>query len=234
MKQGARIRRLTVRSSFFLGGLTLLALGIVMTIQAGLGVSSWDVLHLGLANVSGLSVGTWSVLVGFVIIALTIVVDKRFPGFGCFVNMIYVGACIDFMLFVGWVPALEHWLLKTLLLCTGIVVMGIGSGMYIAADFGSGPRDGLTLALSARTGWSVRKVRITMEITVLVVGWLLGGPVFIGTLFAALTFGPILQFSLNVFKKVVKRLSGGGYSVENLNKRALRVNHHDGVGQQLR
>ena len=98
---------------------------------------------------------------------LTVVLERRRPTVGCLINMVYIGLCIDFFFFLGWVPVFEQVWAQSLMLCIGIGMMGFGSGMYVAARCGAGPRDGLTLALGKKLGWSVRKVRTALELTAL-------------------------------------------------------------------
>ena len=229
-----RTRELILRYAVFFVGMTFIALGIVLGIQAQLGVNAWDILNVGLSNITPFTVGTWSVLTGLIFVVVTVVLTRRRPTVGCLMNMLYIGACIDFIFYLDWVPAPVHWLGKSLMMFIGLAMMGFGSGMYVAAERGAGPRDGLTLALAVRTGWSIRKVRVTLELTVLVIGWSMGGPVFIGTVLAALTVGPMMQFSLRLWKQWIERMLRRGVVIENLNQGAIRVNHHDGLGRQLR
>lgn len=214
--------------------MTILSLGIVLTIQAQLGVSPWDVLQIGLTYVTPLTVGLANISVGACLVGMTAVLERKRPSIGCLINMVYVGACIDFILILGWIPVFEHVVARSIILMLGIGLIAFGTGMYVTARCGAGPRDGLTLALSKKLGWSVRKVRTVIEVTVLVIGWSLGGPVFIGTLVASLAVGPIMQCSMQLWEKWIKHMLGRGGSIENLNQGALRVNHHDGLGRTVR
>lgn len=223
-----------LRCSVFFGGMTVMAFGIVLCIQAGLGVGSWDVLHIGISLVTPMTIGIASVTVGLTIVIITAILDHRLPQLGCVINMIYIGICIDLILFAGWIPEFEHIVTRISMMLLGTAMLGFGSGMYVAVKWGAGPRDGLTLALSNRTGWSVRKVRTVMEVTVVIIGWLLGGPVFFGTLVAAFAIGPLMQLSLRQWEKWVDHLVGKGNEVENIDKRAVRLDCHDGFSRQLR
>lgn len=234
MQKVGRKYELFIRYAVFFTGMTILALGIVLCIQARLGVSSWDVLQIGLSYVTPLTIGAANVAVGILLVIITVFLERRRPSLGCLINIIYIGACIDFFLFLGWVPAPEAVWLRSILLITGIAMMGFGSGMYVMARRGAGPRDGLTIALVNKTGWSVRKVRTILEVTVLIIGWWLGGPVFIGTLLAALIFGPVMQQSMEWWGRWIERLLRRGVVVENLNQGALRLNDHDGLGREIR
>lgn len=229
-KKGELVLRYTV----FFGGMTLLAIGIVLCIQAQLGVSSWDVLQIGLSNVTPLTIGAANIAVGVTLVLITIILDRKRPTVGCLINMVYVGVCIDLIFLIGWIPVFHNIVLKSLMMLIGIVMMGFGSGMYVMAKRGTGPRDGLTLALCRITGWSVRKVRTLLEVLVLIIGWLLGGPVFIGTLIAALLFGPVMQLSMKLWETWIERLLGKGVSGENINEGTVRLDGHDGLSRQVR
>lgn len=230
-----RAGELVLRYAVFFGGMTVLSVGIVLSIQAQLGVSAWDVLQVGLANVTPLTIGAANIAVGVLLVVITVILDRERPSIGCLINLIYIGVCIDFIFLLGWIPIVDHVIIQSVMMLVGIGLMGFGAGMYVMAKRGAGPRDGLTLALVRRTGWSVRKVRTLLEVTVLIIGWLLGGPAFIGTLIAALAVGPVMQFSMKLWGKWIERLLGRGVTtVENIDKRKVRVDGHDGLGRQLR
>jgi uncharacterized membrane protein YczE len=200
------LRKFIIQFLLFFVGLFIMSLGIVMTFEAGLGVSPWDVFHYGLYNVLGLSVGTWSQIAGLCIIGITYMLDRKIPTIGCILNMIVVGEFIDFIFLTGWIPVPELWFWQIALLLLGIVSMGYGAGMYISADWGAGPRDGLMIILSHMTRRSIRNVKTFMEIAVLTAGWIMGGPVAIGTLVFSLSIGPIMQWSIQSWKIISERL----------------------------
>jgi uncharacterized membrane protein YczE len=181
---------------FFFVGLFVMSMGIVMTFGAGLGTSPWDVFHYGLFNVIGLSIGTWSQIVGLVLIGVTYLLDRKLPSIGCIFNMIFVGFFIDWIFLAGWFPTPEELLNRILLFSLGTVLVGFGAGMYIAGSWGAGPRDGLMIVLSERTGLSIRSIKTIMEVAVVGAGWMMGGPVAFGTLVFSLTIGPIMQWSI--------------------------------------
>lgn len=227
-----RARELLLRSAMFFVGMALISLGSVLAIKGSLGVVSWDVLHVGLAEVTPLSIGTWTILVGVILIIFTMLLGRR-PSLGCIVNMLYIGPCIDLFLLLG-IPTPDFWLWRVLLMLAGIFVVGFGTGMYVVAKFGEGPRDGFTLALAKRIDWPIGRTRIAIEIVALTIGWMLGGPVFVGTLAAALGIGPIMHWSLKMWQKWITYLVGGNFAVENFDQRPVRANHHDGFSQPLR
>ncbi|MFV9510944.1 YczE/YyaS/YitT family protein [Tepidibacillus sp. LV47] len=182
------------RIVFFFIGLIVMSLGIALTIEANLGVSAWDVLHIGLYKTFGLTIGTWSQIAGLIIVLFTYLLDKKVVFIGTLLNMIFVGWFIDLFLFILPTMHKGQWFYQSLFFILGMIIMAIGTGMYITSNLGAGPRDGLMLVLSNRLNWSIRKVKTWMELIVLVIGFFLGGPVFIGTLILSVFIGPLMQF----------------------------------------
>src|ERR671910_2465800 len=174
-------------------GIPVLGVGIALTLQARLGVSPYDVLHQGIAAKTGLSVGTVVVLVGLAILVLWIPLRQR-PGLGTVLNTLTVGLVIDLALHA--IPEPDLLAVRIPLLVAGIVVTGLGMGLYIGAGLGPGPRDGLMTGLAAQGVGSIRLVRTGIEVTALLAGIALGGAVGLGTVAFALTIGPNVQFFL--------------------------------------
>jgi uncharacterized membrane protein YczE len=214
----------------FMIGLIIMAFGIVLMIRAELGSAPWDVFHIGLTIQLGLTIGTWSILVGFFIIGLTALLTRSWPQWGAFINMLLVGVFIDIFMLVPWIQTPSFFLGQLSMLIIGIVIVGYGIGLYIAPRCGAGPRDSLMLALTQITGWKVQWVRGAMELIVLASGWWLGGPVFIGTILFSLGIGSIVGFTLPQCQSFVDRIIGG-VPLEGFNKGKIRLNHHDGVSQ---
>lgn len=187
---------MTRRSVQLLVGLALYGLGIALQVASGLGNAPWDVLHEGLALRSGLSIGWWIVIAGALVMLLWIPLRQR-PGLGTVSNVLVIGVAMDATLAV--VPDAHGLALRVAVMASGIVLNGAATGLYIAARFGPGPRDGLMTGLNRRTGVSVRLVRTAIEITVVVTGFVLGGTVGVGTLLYAVTIGPLAQLFLRVF-----------------------------------
>jgi uncharacterized protein len=195
-------RELVLRWSFFFTGLLVLAFGISLTIKGkDLGIGPWDVFHYGLFKQLGLTIGTWSIIAGFVILFVTGIGTKSFPKVGAFINMLLIGIFIDLFNYV--LPDPQSLLAQSIVFAIGIVVIGYGIGLYVSADLGAGPRDSLMLLVVEKTGWKVQWVRNGMEIIVFFFGWLLGGPVGIGTVIIALGLGSIVGFSLPQSKKLL-------------------------------
>jgi uncharacterized protein len=211
-------KEMIIRWSVFILGLMTLALGVALTIKAkDLGIGPWDVFHYGLFKQFGLTIGTWSIIAGFVVIGISVLLTKKIPQLGTFVNMVLIGLFID--LFILILPAPTHIVAQVIVFVTGIIVLAYGIGLYIAADVGAGPRDSLMLAICERTNWSVSWVRGGLEITVLILGWLLGGPVGVGTVLIAFSLGPLVEISLKQSKLLVNFILKRGVVNENLNER---------------
>jgi uncharacterized membrane protein YczE len=173
-------------------GLILFGVGIGFMLESGLGVPPWDVLHQGLAAQFGLTVGTWSVIVSFALLLLWIPLRERF-GIGTLFNAVVIGVMIDVTAAI--LPQPGTVALAMPMLALGIFLIGFGSGLYIGANLGPGPRDGLMTAI-ARRGPSIRVTRWLLEISVLAIGWTMGGTFGAGTVVFALLIGPTVQFFL--------------------------------------
>lgn len=177
-------------------GLALYGVSLAFLVRAGLGLAPWDVLHQGLAERLDATVGQMVIAVSFVVLLAWIPLRER-PGFGTVANALLVGAFVDLTMLV--LEDAGSWPLAVLLLVSGVLLNGLATALYIGASLGSGPRDGLMTGLVRRTGRSVRLVRTALEGSVLVVGWLLGGTVGIGTVAYALAIGPVAHALLPVF-----------------------------------
>lgn len=173
-------------------GLVALGVGVGLTVQAHLGVSPWDVLHQGIAQHTPLSFGTVVVLVGLLVLLLWIPLHQRL-GVGTVLNTLTVGYIADATIVVLSRPGsdVERWVM----LLGGILAMAVGIGLYIGSGLGPGPRDGLMTAISAR-GHPLWLVRTALELSVLVLGWILGGDVGVGTVVFAFGIGPLAHFFL--------------------------------------
>ncbi len=185
-------------------GLALYGASSALLVQAGLGLEPWNVLHQGLAELTGLSIGVVSIGVGAAVLLLWIPLRQR-PGLGTVSNVFVVGLALDGTL--ACVPEAHTPAAQAPLLAAGLVLNGAATGLYIAAGFGPGPRDGLMTGLHRRTGRSVRLMRTTVEVAVVATGFALGGTIGVGTLLYAVTIGPLAQFFLRVF--AVRPASGG-------------------------
>lgn len=196
----------TIRVIVFVCGIFILALGAATLITANVGVATWDVLHIGLARISSLSVGRWVQIVGITMVLMTCVFERKRPVIGSVLNIVLVGFFLNFILSINIIPHFENIGARIVLLIIGIILMGIGSGMYVASKVGAGPRDGMTLFLARRFSISVRLARTILEISALTIGWLIGGPVSIGTFISVPLIGPVMQASLKVWTIILKKL----------------------------
>ncbi|HHL1871875.1 TPA: YitT family protein [Klebsiella pneumoniae] len=183
-------------------GLVLYGVSTALFVHANLGADPWDVFHLGVAKQLGISFGTVIILTGAAVLLLWIPI-RQMPGLGTVSNVIVLGLAADATLAV--LPPLESMVARSALLVGAIVLNAIATGMYIGAGFGPGPRDGLMTGLHARTGWSLRGIRTAIELSVLLIGWLLGGKFGVGTVIYALSIGPLIQLCLPWFSQPVSR-----------------------------
>ncbi|MER7985557.1 hypothetical protein ABTY53_08165 [Streptomyces noursei] len=167
-----------------------------LMVRAGLGLEPWSVLNQGISRHTGLSIGTITILSGALILLLWIPLRQR-PGLGTVSNVVILGLVMDGTLAV--VPAVHPLAVRVPLLATAVLLNGAATGLYLTARFGAGPRDGLMTGLHRRTGRPVRLVRTCIELTVLAVGFALGGSLGIGTVVYALAIGPLAQFFLRRF-----------------------------------
>jgi uncharacterized membrane protein YczE len=186
---------LTRRLAQLYGGLTLYGASGSLILLAGLGNDPWDVFHQGLSRHSGIGTGTWVCIVGALVLLLWIPLRQR-PGLGTVSNVIVIGLVMDAML--AWFDQPASPFARVALLVSGVVLNGVATGMYIGANFGPGPRDGLMTGLAAR-GHSIRVVRTGLELTVLLCGFLLGGTVGIGTVAYAVSIGPLAHIFVPFF-----------------------------------
>ena len=198
-----RAGRLPRRLAQLLVGLALYGVTLALLIRSTLGNAPWDVLHQGLAGYLPMSIGTAVIVMSLLVLLLWIPLREK-PGLGTIANSFLVGLVADRALDV--VPAPEDLRLRGVLLVAGVVLNGLATALYIGSQFGPGPRDGLMTGLVRRTGLPVGVVRTAIEVTVVALGWLLGGVVGLGTLLYALAVGPLVQLML---PWCVVELSGG-------------------------
>lgn len=173
-------------------GLALFGVGIAFMVRADLGLSPWDVLHQGVAARTALTIGTVSILTSLVVLLLWVPLRER-PGIGTLCNAVMIGLVVDLTLWL--LPPVELLAPRVGLLLMGPVLVAVGSGFYIGAGLGPGPRDGLMTGL-ARRGMAIGPVRGGIELTVLLLGWTLGGTVGIGTVVFTVGIGPLVHLFL--------------------------------------
>jgi len=173
-------------------GLILFGVSLALLVWSDLGLDPWDVFHQGLSVRTGIPIGTVTILVGAVVLLLWVSLGQR-PGIGTIANVILVGVALDATL--ALVPAPTDVVVRWVCLVAGILLNGIATGAYIGAALGPGPRDGLMVGIANR-GHSLRAVRTALELTVLGIGWLMGGTVGVGTILFAVSIGPIVHVTI--------------------------------------
>ncbi|MDH5372453.1 MAG: hypothetical protein OEX97_05880 [Acidimicrobiia bacterium] len=175
-------------------GLFLFGLGLAFMVIADLGLAPWEVMHQGISNRTGIPIGTVGIITGLIVLLAWFPIGERF-GIGTLANVIFIGIVIDVSLWL--LPdRLGSPVLRWIAMLVGLVLVAIGSGYYIGVHLGPGPRDGLMTGLSRRTGRPIGFVRAVIELSVLAIGWLLGGTVGAGTVAFAFGIGPLVQWFL--------------------------------------
>jgi uncharacterized membrane protein YczE len=178
-------------------GLACFGTGIAFFVRSELGVPPWDVFHQGVSRHTGLGLGTVLIIVAFCVLLLWIPLRLR-PGLGTLLNAIEIGLVENFA--QDLIPETKNIVIRIIFMLLGLTIIAAGSGLYIGAQFGSGPRDGLMLGLNKRFGISVRLARTLVEIVVMVIGIFMGGHIGLGTFVFAFGIGPMVQVALRVFK----------------------------------
>jgi len=187
-------------------GLYLVGLGLAMMIHTGLGVPPWDVLTQGLQHQTGWSFGISATVISALVLLMWIPIKQK-PGLGTVINAISIGPFAD--LSKPLMPEIDGLFLNIVWLCLGLAFVALGSGLYISANLGGGPRDGLMVGLTRVSGWPFWIIRSLGEGTVLLSGWLLGGTVGIGTALFALGIGYMLQITMKLFGFDPKKTQNG-------------------------
>jgi len=181
-------------------GLLCYGLAVALVLDARIGLDPWSCFHQGVSLRTGLSFGRVTQLLGLLIIAGSWLFLRERPGVGTVFNMLMIGPWVDLFRGQAWFPVQSVFLPGLAQFLAGLLTLGLASGLYLSARAGAGPRDGLLLGIARRTGMSIRRTRVTLEILLLGTGWLLGGPVGMGTIVFALLMGPLMQQSLAVFR----------------------------------
>lgn len=194
------LRAAAPRLPVLLLGLVTFGAGIGLMVEAGLGLGPWEALHQGIALQTGLAIGTVSILLGIPIVALWWPLGER-PGIGTVANVLLIGTATNVTIALLPTPDASATPVRLALMAGGVLVIAVGSGLYLSTDLGPGPRDGLMTGVHHRFGWSIRRSRTAIELSVLLVGWALGGTVGIGTIVFALGIGPLVQVMLGVFDR---------------------------------
>jgi uncharacterized membrane protein YczE len=178
-------------------GFLLYGLALALVIRANLGTTTWLVFEIALADIFKISIGQMTVYIGFSVLILALTMREK-VGWGTLANILSIGPWLDLSLWL--IPDVKGNLpLQIIFFLAGVLIQGIASAVYIGVDAGAGPRDSMMLALHRTTGMSIRLARGIIEVTVVFIGWLLGGPLGVGTVVFALLIGPSVQWAFKLF-----------------------------------
>jgi len=198
---------MTRRIVQLLVGLFFYGLGLALMIRAAIGVAPWDVLSQGISLHTGIPFGFVTNIVGALVLLLWIPIRQK-PGLGTVLNVLLIGPSAQ--LGLALIPEQENLLVRIVVFAGGLALVAIATGLYIGAQFGPGPRDGLMTGIHRKWGWKIWIVRTAIEVTVLAIGWLLGGNVGIGTLAFALLIGPMVNVTIPRLTVTVPAATGTG------------------------
>lgn len=189
-------------------GFFLCALGLVTTINSNMGVSPWDVFHIGFSNTIKITIGQASIATGAIIILLNIIL-KQTLGFATIGNMIFIGLFTDMVIYLNFIPKIEsnNLYIKIIMMLLGLALFSYGTFLYIVQAKGCGPRDGLMQILHQRTNISVGIIKNLIDVGAMVMGYMLGGPIGVGTFIYAIAIGFFIQFFFKIHKVDLKKVS---------------------------
>ena len=201
---------------FYFIGLLTFSYGITIALSMQhLGIHPWDVRAVALFEKLGLSIGTWAIIISLILIIVSWFLDKSYIKLGTFLNGVLVGAFVDLFLWIDFLPNASLTWTDSLIMIGGMVVMGIGGGLYNSAQVGSGPRDGFMLSIADKTNAPIGRVRIIVESFILLLGLILGGPVFWFTLIFTFVQSPVFAYSFTRFKTVLSFIERRHHTTKN-------------------
>ena len=206
LREDPLARSLPARWAQLLAGLIAFAVSIALMIRGGLGLGPWDAFHVGIHRLTGMTVGMASIVAGLAIVGISMVLRARL-GPATIANMVLIGIFTDLALPI--VPAASGFVSGLAYHVGGIALIGLATGMYLGARLGAGPRDGLMTALAARYGWTISRTRTGIELSVLALGWMMGGTLGLGTVLFAVAVGPSVQRGMRLFGLIPPRLADG-------------------------
>lgn len=181
------------------GGLFLYAVGIVFTVNANIGLAPWEAFHQGISKTIGITMGQASIAMGLIVVIANSIMKERL-GLGTLANMLFIGLFMDLLMLNHLIPIYENIVARVVMMVLGMFAIGVATYLYIGAGWGAGPRDGLMVALTKKTGKSVRLIRGAIETCVVILGYLMGGSIGAGTLIMALFIGFFVQLAFQLFK----------------------------------
>ena len=188
-----------VSALFLVLGLIIFGVGEALLIAASTGVSPWTVLAQGVVVQTGWSLGLATLIISFSVLALWIPL-QQVPGLGTILNALIIAAVLEYVL--PWIPTPSNRISGLLLAMTGVVITGLGGAIYLIANLGPGPRDGLMTGINEKTGWPIAWIRSGLEVSVVLLGVALGGQFGVGTLLFALGIGPAVALGLHLCKRL--------------------------------
>ncbi|MDX1807536.1 MAG: membrane protein [Paenisporosarcina sp.] len=180
-----------------------MSLGISVMILANLGAGAWDAMYVGLSELTGLSVGTWILLVGIFLILLNSLILKKVPEFLSVITILIIGSLIDFWLliiFSSFSP--EDIVVRIFMFIIALLIIALGISCYLQSNFARNPMDTLMMAIQFRTGKSLAFSKTIMEVTVFIIALLLGGPIGLGTIIVTLSIGPLIQLFIGPITRI--------------------------------
>lgn len=180
-------------------GLFLYGLGIIVTMRANIGYAPWEVLHSGISQTLGVSIGLVNTAVGAIIVVIVFLLGEKI-GLGTIFNMFMIGLFLDLILFLDFIPLFNNFWIGTIVHIIGLFIISLGTYFYIASAFGAGPRDSLMVAVTRKTRLPVGLCRGIVEVSVVLIGWFLGGMVGLGTIISALSIGLCVQITFKLLK----------------------------------
>lgn len=180
-------------------GLLLYSIAIMLTINANIGYTPWDIFHVGVSLATGLSLGNVSILTGLIVLAVSVLMGEKF-GIGTIANMVMIGIFIDLIIYLNIIPIASSFLVSIFMLIIGLVIICFATYFYINSGFGAGPRDSFMVALSKNTRLSIGMSRGLIEFSAAVIGYFLGGMVGIGTIISVIVIGPMMEIIFKFLK----------------------------------
>lgn len=180
-------------------GLFLYGLGIIITMRANVGYAPWEVLHSGISQTLGVSIGLVNTVVGAIIVVVCFILGEKI-GIGTIFNMFMIGLFMDLILFLNFIPLIHNFWIGSAVMVLGLFTIALGTYFYISSSFGAGPRDSLMVAVTRKTKLPVGLCRGILEVSVVIIGWFLGGLVGLGTVLSAFAIGFCVQITFKVLK----------------------------------
>jgi len=180
-------------------GLFLYGLGIIITMRANVGYAPWEVLHSGISQTLGVSIGLVNTVVGAIIVVICFVLGEKI-GIGTIFNMFMIGLFMDLILFLNFIPLIHNFWIGSAVMILGLFTIALGTYFYISSSFGAGPRDSLMVAVTRKTKLPVGLCRGILEVSVVIIGWFLGGLVGLGTVLSAFAIGFCVQITFKILK----------------------------------